>query len=150
MENAGPPTTDIPKCLENEYPTIAWGVEKHKEKFTSFNIPRPKVRANDVKFELLYCGICHTDVHQVCNDWKGANYPMVPGHELLGRVTEIGESVTKFKVGDAVGVGCFIGACGKCESCLAGDEQYCLNGMVSTYNGNKAHGIVGGNQETKN
>lgn len=149
MEATEPPTTPIPECQADEYAEVAWGVEKFKNKFTAFNIPRPNVRANDVKFELLYCGICHTDVHQCRNDWKGANYPMVPGHELLGRVVEVGASVTKFKVGDAVGVGCFIGSCRDCESCKAGDEQYCYKGMVSTYNGAKQHAMVGGNQETK-
>lgn len=97
---------------------------------------------------MLFCGVCHSDCHTGRNDWNNANYPFVPGHELLGKVTEVGSSVTKFKVGDTVGVGCFIDACLDCKSCKAGMEQYCLKGMTGTYNSKKQHGRVGGNQDT--
>lgn len=111
--------------------------------------PRPKVTDYAVKFELIFCGICHSDVHTGRNEWSNCSYPFIPGHELFGKVVEVGSKVTKFKVGDLCGVGCFIDACMECEYCKAGQEQYCLKGLTGTYNGNKQHGRVGGNQDTK-
>lgn len=131
--------------MDNEYPEVAWGIEGYGKKFSAFNIPRPNVTDYMVKFELLYSGICHSDVHQGLNDWMNANFPMVPGHELLGKVVEVGSKVTKFQVGDHVGVGCFIDACLDCAQCNQGCEQYCMKGMTMTYNGKKQHGRVGGN-----
>jgi len=92
------------------------------EKFTPIWINRAKVTDYDVKFEMLYCGICHSDCHIGLNHFGNCVYPCVPGHELLGKVTEIGTKVTKVKVGDHVGVGCFVDACLECEQCKNGDE----------------------------
>lgn len=100
-------------------------------------IEHDKPKADEVLIEVLYCGVCHSDVHQVNNDWKNTIYPCVPGHEIIGRVAEVGPEVTKFKVGDTVGVGCMIDSCGECKSCKSGDEEFCLGpvGMTMTYNG---------------
>jgi len=140
---------ELPAPLESEFAEIAWGIPKSGEKHAPIWIARPKVTDSAVRFEMLYCGICHSDVHTGVNDWGPCNFPFVGGHELLGRVVEVGSKVTKFKVGDAVGVGCFIDACLDCVNCEKGDEQYCLKGMTGTYNGEKKHGRCGGNQETR-
>lgn len=100
-----------------------------------FNIDRRDAGPNDVQIEILYSGICHSDIHQVRDEWGGSIYPMVPGHEIVGRVTKVGDAVKGFKVGDLAGVGCFVDSCRTCPSCLAHEEQYCDNGMVVTYNG---------------
>ena len=84
--------------------------------------------------EILYCGVCHSDLHQARNEWGNAVYPMVPGHEIVGKVTQVGSGVSMWKVGDTVGVGVFVDSCRTCEQCLAGEEQYCDNGMTATYN----------------
>jgi uncharacterized zinc-type alcohol dehydrogenase-like protein len=90
-----------------------------------FHFVRREPRADDVVIELLYCGICHSDLHNVRNDWGYSKYPMVPGHEMVGRVVQIGANVTKFKVHDAVGVGCLVDSCRTCQPCQKGDEQFC-------------------------
>ncbi len=100
-----------------------------------FSIERREPREKDVAIEISHCGVCHSDVHQVRNEWQNAIYPMVPGHEIVGKVTRVGAKVTKFKVGDTVGVGCLIESCRTCASCKEGLEQYCESGMVGTYNG---------------
>ncbi len=105
-----------------------------------FNFERRELRPNDVALEILYAGICHSDIHQAREEWGPAIFPMVPGHEIAGVVTAIGTSVTKFKVGDRIGVGVFIDSCRKCSSCTAGLEQYCLEGMTGTYNGYERDG----------
>jgi len=97
--------------------------------------PRP----DDVSIEILYCGVCHTDIHFVENDWDMTVYPVVPGHEIIGRVTEAGSEVTRFQPGDMVGVGCLVDSCRECSSCASGLEQYCLEGAVFTYNGVDRH-----------
>ncbi|MCC3160861.1 NAD(P)-dependent alcohol dehydrogenase [Hymenobacter sp. 15J16-1T3B] len=100
-------------------------------------IDRQTPKADEVHIDILYCGVCHSDLHQVHNDWKNTIYPCVPGHEIVGRVIDLGPAVTKFKVGDLVGVGCMIDSCGTCEPCQHGEENYC-EGPVSwtaTYNG---------------
>lgn len=101
------------------------------------DIERKKPGADEVLIEVLYCGVCHSDIHQVNNDWKNTIYPCVPGHEIIGRVTELGAGVTEFKTGQIVGVGCMIDSCKECEFCQAGEEQYCLGpvGATMTYNG---------------
>lgn len=104
-----------------------------------FDIERREILANDVKIEIDYCGVCHSDIHQCRNDWGNSTYPVVPGHEIIGRVTEVGEDVTKFKKGDLVGVGCMVDSCQQCDSCKDDLEQYCENGMVPTYNGGDKH-----------
>lgn len=105
-----------------------------------YNFERRELRANDVALEILYAGICHSDIHQAREEWGPAIFPMVPGHEIAGVVTAIGSSVTKFKVGDRIGVGVFIDSCRKCSSCKAGLEQYCIEGMTGTYNGYERDG----------
>ena len=101
---------------------------------------RREVDEHDVALKVSYAGICHSDIHQVAEEWGPAIFPMVPGHEIAGIVTSTGSKVTKFKVGDAVGVGVFIDSCRECSSCKAGLQQYCLKGMIGTYNGMEADG----------
>src|ERR1700761_4312811 len=100
-----------------------------------FSFERRAVGAHDVKFEILYCGVCHSDLHQARNEWGGSVYPIVPGHEIVGRVTEVGAHVTKFKAGDLAGVGCLVDSCRECDKCKKGLEQFCRNGATGTYNG---------------
>jgi len=97
-------------------------------------IERRDVGAKDVRIEIAFCGVCHSDLHQARNEWNGTTYPCVPGHEIVGRVTQVGPSVTKLAVGDVAGVGCMVDACRECTSCKAGLEQYCLQGATYTYN----------------
>ncbi|CNI97282.1 NAD(P)-dependent alcohol dehydrogenase [Yersinia bercovieri] len=97
--------------------------------------PRP----DDVVMEVLYCGVCHSDLHQARNDWGFSTYPLVPGHEVVGRVTAVGKDVTKFKVGDFAGIGCMVDSCRVCQPCQQGLEQYCEVGNVQTYNGVDRH-----------
>ncbi|HEX7348644.1 MAG TPA: NAD(P)-dependent alcohol dehydrogenase [Rhodanobacteraceae bacterium] len=89
---------------------------------------------HDVAIDIRYCGVCHSDLHTVRNEWGGTHYPCVPGHEIVGTVTAVGAAVTQFQVGDTVGVGCMVDSCGHCESCAAGEENYCENGFTGTYN----------------
>jgi uncharacterized zinc-type alcohol dehydrogenase-like protein len=100
-----------------------------------WSFERREVGANDVQFDIAYCGVCHSDLHQVRNDWFPGIFPMVPGHEIVGKVVKIGDAVTKFKVGDLAAVGCMVDSCRTCENCRQGLEQYCLKGGVATYNG---------------
>jgi len=110
------------------------------EKFVPIHINRPKIANMQVRFKMEFCGICHSDCF-TCDDLFGKNqWPVVPGHELAGEVIEIGEGVTKVKVGDKVGVGCFVEACLNCENCKAGEENYCDNGMTLTYGADRKHG----------
>jgi len=95
---------------------------------------RREVGPHDVQFDIQFCGVCHSDLHQIKNDWGGSMYPMVPGHEIVGKVVKVGSHVKKFKVGDLAGTGCLVDSCRKCENCQEGLEQYCLNGATGTYN----------------
>lgn len=95
--------------------------------------------AKDVRLEILYCGVCHSDLHNVHNEWGKAQYPLVPGHEIVGRVTEVGADVTRFKVGELAGVGCMVDACGQCQNCEDDLEQFCHEGFTGTYNGLDKH-----------
>ncbi|WP_284336143.1 NAD(P)-dependent alcohol dehydrogenase [Comamonas sp. NoAH] len=99
-----------------------------------FHFVRRAPRANDVVIDILYSGVCHSDLHTARNDWGGTIYPTVPGHEIVGRVVALGSAVTRFKVGDAVGVGCMVDSCLDCGACAKGWEQYCERGMTGTYN----------------
>lgn len=112
----------------------AYGVESQGGSFKPLKIERRNILDNDVMIEILYCGICHSDVHQVRNDWGGSRYPIVPGHEIVGRVTKVGKKADKFKIGDYVGVGCMVDSCGVCQSCKDGFEQQCEDETVWTYN----------------
>ena len=95
-------------------------------------IERRAVGPNDVLIEITHAGICHSDIHTVNGDWGPQPFPVVPGHEIVGVVTEVGADVTRHEVGDRVGVGCMVSSCGECVNCRNGDEQYCLDGMVGT------------------
>ena len=117
----------------------AFGTESKSSDLKEMNIERRTVTENDIEIEILYCGVCHSDLHTARNDWGGTIYPAVPGHEIVGRITKIGNGVTKFKVGDLAGVGCIVDSCRTCESCKKDLEQYCLNGFTGTYNGKDKH-----------
>lgn len=99
-----------------------------------FEFERKEVGANQVQIEILYSGVCHSDIHTAKGDWGPAIYPLVPGHEIVGRIVKIGDNVKNFKVGELAGVGCFVDSCRHCQSCLEGEEQYCDEGMTGTYN----------------
>ncbi|PZP57335.1 MAG: hydroxyacid dehydrogenase [Micavibrio aeruginosavorus] len=105
------------------------------DQLAPFDFERRDVGPKDVDLEILYAGICHSDIHQARNEWGGSIYPMVPGHEIVGRVVKTGSDVSNFKEGDIVGVGCLVDSCRHCDSCNHGLEQYCENGFVGTYNG---------------
>lgn len=105
-----------------------------------FSLERREPGAKDVQFDILFCGVCHSDLHTVRSEWEGTVYPCVPGHEIVGKVTKVGDNVTKFKVGDRVAVGCMVDSCKTCPSCKAGLEQYCDNhAVVFTYNSPDEH-----------
>ncbi len=97
-------------------------------------IERRSPKPTDVQIDILYCGVCHSDLHTARNEWGGTKYPVVPGHEIVGRVSAVGGEVTKFKVGDLAGIGCMVDSCRECDNCKEGLEQYCANGMTGTYN----------------
>jgi alcohol dehydrogenase (NADP+) len=107
-----------------------------------FDFARRDVGPRDVLIEILYCGICHTDIHQTRNEWGESTYPMVPGHEIVGRVARVGREVARFREGDAAGVGCFVDSCRECGACREGEEQFCEQGMVSTYNATERDGVT--------
>jgi uncharacterized zinc-type alcohol dehydrogenase-like protein len=111
-----------------------------KAPLESFEFDRRELGAHDVALDISYAGICHSDIHQVAEEWGPALFPMVPGHEIAGVVTSVGSSVTKFAVGDKIGVGVFVDSCRKCTSCLKGLQQYCVEGMTGTYNGYERDG----------
>ncbi|WP_417431416.1 NAD(P)-dependent alcohol dehydrogenase [Halpernia sp.] len=117
----------------------AFGAESKTADLKELNIERREVTANDVEIDILFCGVCHSDLHTARNDWGGTKYPAVPGHEIVGKITKIGSDVTNFKVGDLAAVGCLVDSCRECENCKQDLEQYCLNGMVGTYNGHDKH-----------
>ncbi len=104
-----------------------------KSPLRPFAFKRREPGERDVLIDILFCGVCHSDLHQVRNEWAGSTYPLVPGHEIVGRVARVGAAVKKFKEGDTVGVGCFVDSCGKCDACKRGLEQYCSD-VVATYN----------------
>lgn len=114
----------------------AYAVLKAKDPLQSFTFERRNPGAHDVAIDIQFCGICHSDIHLARDEWGGGSrFPMVPGHEIAGVVTQVGSSVKKFKVGDPVGVGCFVDSCRECEPCKQGLQQYCKKGMSLTYNG---------------
>ena len=114
--------------------TRAYAVMEARKPLAPFEFNRRDIGSHDVALNIAYAGICHSDIHQAREEWGPAIFPMVPGHEIAGVVTAIGPSVTKFKVGDKIGVGVFIDSCRVCENCKAGLQQYCLEGMTGTYN----------------
>jgi uncharacterized zinc-type alcohol dehydrogenase-like protein len=114
--------------------TKAYAVQSAASSVEPFSIERREPGPHEVLIAIDYCGICHTDIHQAKNEWGGSFYPMVPGHEIVGRVAKTGAQVTRFKAGDIVGVGCFVDSCRECHNCKDGYEQFCEKGMVATYN----------------
>lgn len=123
----------------NSYSVKAFGTESKEADLKEMTIERRETTPNDVEIDILFCGVCHSDLHTARNDWGGTKYPAVPGHEIVGRITKIGSDVTKFKVGDLAGVGCIVDSCGTCESCKQDLEQYCTTGFTGTYNGKDEH-----------
>jgi len=114
--------------------TIAYGAHAADKPLEPITIERRAPAAHDVQIDIAFCGVCHSDLHQVRSEWGGTIYPCVPGHEIVGRVSAIGGEVTRFQVGDTVGVGCMVDSCQHCASCDEGLEQYCENGFTGTYN----------------
>ncbi len=115
--------------------TRAYAAQSATDAIAPFSFQRRDVQPQDVQIDILYCGVCHSDIHQARDEWGGSIYPMVPGHEIVGRVIKTGDKTTKFKTGDIVGVGCFVDSCRECAQCKKGNEQYCERGMSPTYNG---------------
>jgi len=117
----------------------AYAAQSSTADLKPFDITRREITEEDVEIDILYCGVCHSDIHTVRNDWKNAKYPSVPGHEIIGRVVKAGKNASKFKEGDLVGVGCMVDSCQHCDSCKEGLEQYCENGATYTYNSPDEH-----------
>ena len=118
--------------------TKAYGAHAGDKPLEAIDIERRKTGSHDVQIDIAYCGVCHSDLHQVRSEWGGTKYPCVPGHEIVGHVSAVGAEVKNFKVGDTVGVGCLVDSCQHCSSCAEGFEQFCENGFVGTYNGKTA------------
>lgn len=119
-----------------------YAAQQAKAPLGPYSFERREPSDNDVVININYCGVCHTDIHQVGDEWGGSKFPMVPGHEITGIVSQVGPKVTRYKVGDRVGVGCFVNSCRKCDSCNKNLEQYCMEGMVATYNGVERDGTA--------
>jgi uncharacterized zinc-type alcohol dehydrogenase-like protein len=115
--------------------TYAYAAQSATAPLAPFTIDRRSPGPHDVQIDILYCGVCHSDLHTARNEWKNTLYPSVPGHEIVGTVTAVGDRVGKFKVGDTVGVGCMVDSCQHCAACADGEEQFCENGFTGTYNG---------------
>lgn len=120
--------------------TPAYAAASEASPLAPFTIERREPAAHDVLIDILYCGVCHSDIHQVRDEWGGSIFPMVPGHEIIGKVGQIGAHVTQWQVGDIVGVGCFVDSCRECEACHAGEEQFCEQGASFTYNSRERNG----------
>lgn len=120
--------------------TAAFVVHSETSPLEPWTLERREVGENDVHIEILYCGVCHSDIHFARNEWGFSEYPMVPGHEIVGKVVRVGPSVARWSPGDTVGVGCMVGSCRACGPCLAGEEQYCETGSIFTYNGKDRDG----------
>ena len=115
--------------------TVGFAAYDPKKPLAPFTFERRGLRDNDVAMEILYCGVCHSDLHTARNDWGWSYYPIVPGHEIVGRVTSIGKGVTRYKPGDHVAVGCMVDSCQECDQCKKGEEQLCREGNTGTYAG---------------
>ena len=119
----------------DKFEVKAYGTTSPKDDLKEININRRVATETDIEIDIMFCGVCHSDLHTARNDWGGSVYPAVPGHEIVGRVTKVGNAVSKFKVGDIAAVGCMVDSCGGCPSCKKDLEQYCANGFTGTYNG---------------
>ncbi|MBY0436398.1 MAG: NAD(P)-dependent alcohol dehydrogenase [Cyclobacteriaceae bacterium] len=115
-------------------PVKGYAAQTKTSPLAPFAFSRRDVGAHDVLIDILYCGVCHSDIHQVRDEWGGSIFPMVPGHEIVGKISKVGSAVKNFRVGDLAGVGCFVDSCRTCANCKDGLEQYCDNGMIGTYN----------------
>ncbi len=131
-------TTQLRSQLHGQYNAKAYSAANAKSPLAPITIPRREPSERDVQIEILFCGICHSDLHTVRNEWGGTVYPCVAGHEIVGRVTTVGSAVTKFKPGDLAAVGCMVDSDGTCPECQAGLEQFCPN-MIGTYNSPDMH-----------
>lgn len=120
----------------------AFGAVGPKADLAQMTISRREVTPKDVEIDILYCGVCHSDLHTARNEWGATKYPNVPGHEIVGKVVKLGSDVTKYKVGDLVGVGCLVDSCRECQSCKDGVEQYCETGNTGTYNSFDKHSSI--------
>jgi len=114
--------------------TLGYAAYSVADELVPFSFERRGTLPDDIAIDILYCGICHSDIHSARNEWGGAHYPLVPGHEIVGRVSALGDKVKRFKLGDLVGVGCLVDSCRHCQTCNEGLEQYCENGWTGTYN----------------
>jgi alcohol dehydrogenase (NADP+) len=135
MSEAAQKIAEAPKAAS--YPAKGYAAKSATSGLSPFSFQRRAPQPSDVQIDILYCGVCHSDLHLTRDEWKDAMpavYPAVPGHEILGRVVKVGRDVKKFKEGDIAAVGCMVMSCRKCTSCLAGEEQYCLNEWILTYN----------------
>ncbi|MEO6112910.1 MAG: NAD(P)-dependent alcohol dehydrogenase, partial [Sphingomicrobium sp.] len=112
-----------------------WGTDAADQPLKPISFERRDLRANDVAIKISHCGICHSDLHMARNDWGMSRYPMVPGHEIVGTVTEVGGDVSRYRVGDKVAVGCLVDSCRECAQCASGQEQFCVKGTTLTYAG---------------
>ncbi|HUQ13860.1 MAG TPA: NAD(P)-dependent alcohol dehydrogenase [Novosphingobium sp.] len=115
--------------------TAAWGTTAADQPLSPMTIERRELRPEDVAIDISHCGVCHSDLHAARNDWGRTRYPFVPGHEIVGTVSAVGSGVTGFRPGDAVAIGTIVDSCRRCDACAEGEEQYCREGMVGTYNG---------------
>jgi alcohol dehydrogenase (NADP+) len=139
------PEKDDSSSKPQTFTAKAYAAHSATSPLAPFTIARRSPRPQDVQIEILYCGVCHSDLHQVRNEWQSVmptTYPCVPGHEIVGRVVKVGRAVKKFKEGDIAAVGCMVDSCRVCASCLAGEEQYCEKFLTLTYNGQDK--ILGG------
>ncbi len=123
-------------------PTSAYAAHSPTDELAPWSFERREPGAADVLIDIAYCGVCHSDIHFARNEWGFSQYPMVPGHEIVGHVVRVGDGVTRWKAGDRVGVGCFVDSCRTCPSCLEGEEQYCDSGSLFTYNGTDKNGVI--------
>jgi uncharacterized zinc-type alcohol dehydrogenase-like protein len=122
--------------------TRGWAAAGAHTPLGPFTFDRRDPRPHDVVIDIAYCGVCHSDIHQARDEWGGSIFPMVPGHEIVGSVAAVGGDVTRWRVGETVGVGVFVDSCRECDSCRAGEEQYCERGMTVTYNGRERDGAT--------
>ena len=131
---AGPAGPDAQQFERADMKTIGYAAHSADTPLVPYTFERRGLRADDVAIDILYCGVCHSDLHTARGDWAGTVYPNIPGHEIVGRVTAVGPDVSKFAVGDTVAVGCMVDSCQDCDRCHDDEEQYCRNGFTATYN----------------
>jgi uncharacterized zinc-type alcohol dehydrogenase-like protein len=136
---AEPQPTNIEQAANRPTPAKGWGTDAPGQPLRPMEFERRALRPDDVAIKITYAGICHSDLHTCRNDWQGTIYPVIPGHEIVGTVTAIGDEVTRHRVGDTVAVGCMVDSCMECDQCLAGWEVFCRKGCVQTYNSADYH-----------